>query len=224
MTTLTRYCSTCGILKPLDEFHRDAKRPHGRRESCKDCTVKRARESRASETADDKATEAERGRRRRAQARSLNWERVQQLLVEAVMWPPGPQAQDIGKQVEEMLAGAASKPLPRGGAPAAWDAIVDIRALIRATEDAQIAVECALLCERLDVVDHVLLPQAESAVAWADRQHSPKRVWQEAKRLLNSYHAEKRVLEKKIAAVKQRSAYTRAMKHLARKLRAMGVR
>lgn len=30
-------CTTCGETKPLDDFHRHAKSPQGRRSSCKNC-------------------------------------------------------------------------------------------------------------------------------------------------------------------------------------------
>lgn len=30
-------CSSCGAVKPLDEFHKDRNRPDGRRSACKAC-------------------------------------------------------------------------------------------------------------------------------------------------------------------------------------------
>jgi hypothetical protein len=221
---LTNYCATCGKLKPLAEFHVDSRKPHGHKETCAECTNGQDRQRYAEATPEQKAERITRARGRRANARSLNWERVQQLLIEAVLWGPSAQAQDIGKQIEDMSAGAASKPLPRGGAPAAWDAIIDIRDLIRRTDGAEIACEVALSCERLDVVKSVLMPQAEATVEWCKRQRSPRRETVTAKRLLNTFHAEQRVLERKIEALRKRASYCRAMEHMARKLHAMGVR
>lgn len=222
---MTLYCAVCGVLKPIREFHRDSGSPHGHKETCKACRSEQDRERRSDIQPEQKTVEAERSRRRRAAARSMNWDRVQQLLVEALLgFPPGAGAQDIGKQIDEMLAGAASKPLPRGGAPLAWDVAVDLRDVIRRTEGGALAVECALACERFDVVTHVLIPQAECAVAWAGREYTPRKLRKEAASLLNSYHAERRVLEKRIASLRQRAGYTRAMEHIARRFYALGVR
>lgn len=33
----TKTCANCGETKPLDDFHRHAKSPQGRRSSCKEC-------------------------------------------------------------------------------------------------------------------------------------------------------------------------------------------
>lgn len=33
----TKPCANCGETKPLDDFHRHAKSPQGRRSSCKEC-------------------------------------------------------------------------------------------------------------------------------------------------------------------------------------------
>lgn len=33
----TKNCSSCGILKTLEEFHKDRNRPDGRRSACKEC-------------------------------------------------------------------------------------------------------------------------------------------------------------------------------------------
>jgi hypothetical protein len=45
-----------------------------------------------------------------------------------------------------------------------------------------------------------------------------------SKRALNTLHAEARVLERKIEAIRKRASYSRGMEHLAVKLYAMGVR
>lgn len=221
---LTQYCATCGLLKPISGFHRDSQSAYGHKETCKECRNAQGRQRRADATPEEKAAEATRSRRRRMSSRSLNWERVNHLVIEAVLWSPSPQAQDIGKEVEAMLAGAAGKPLPRGGAPAAWDTIIDIRSVIKRTEGAELVVEVALASERLDVIKTVLIPQAEAGVAWCDRQHSPRLMRADSKRALNAVHAEQRVLDKRIGSLRQRAAYTRAMEHLAHRLYAMGVR
>lgn len=36
---MSKICSTCGVDKPLDEFHRDASRKDGHRNNCKQCSV-----------------------------------------------------------------------------------------------------------------------------------------------------------------------------------------
>lgn len=47
----TKTCTTCGETKPLDDFHRHAKSPQGRRSSCKNCVRAYDRARRAKERA-----------------------------------------------------------------------------------------------------------------------------------------------------------------------------
>lgn len=220
----TRYCNTCGVLKPLEAFRRNAAMVDGHEDICKECRNARDRARYSEMTTEERQARSERTRARAAR-RSLNWERVHQLLIEVILgFPQSAQAQDLGKQVEAMLAGAASKPLPRGGAPQAWDVAIDLRAIIRGTEGAQLAVECALALERLDVLTHVLIPRAEAAVAWTQRQHSSRRQRRDAASALNGFHAERRVLEKRTSVLRQMASYTRAMDYIARRFYAYGVR
>lgn len=226
MSNKTLYCNTCGKLKPLSEFRGDSRLPNGHRDTCKECRNAGDRE-RYEETPKEKRDQiVDRTRARRASAstRSLNWDRVHQILVEAVLWHPTSQAQDLEACIDALRAGHASKPLPKGGMPAAVDAIIDIRATIRRTEGAEAACKVALAGERLDVIEHVLLPQAEAAVAWTQRQHTPRREQFEAKRALNALHAEQRVLEREVKHTHKLSSYTSAMSFLARELYKLGVR
>ena len=34
---MSKTCTKCGVVKPLDDFHRDKRRPDGRRPDCKEC-------------------------------------------------------------------------------------------------------------------------------------------------------------------------------------------
>lgn len=47
----TKPCANCGETKPLDDFHRHAKSPQGRRSSCKECVRAQERARRAKERA-----------------------------------------------------------------------------------------------------------------------------------------------------------------------------
>lgn len=49
----TKTCTTCGETKPLDDFHRHAKSPQGRRSSCKNCVRARRAKERAHTRKDD---------------------------------------------------------------------------------------------------------------------------------------------------------------------------
>jgi hypothetical protein len=43
-TRSMKLCKTCGVVKPLDEFHRNKTRPDGRVYSCKPCTLTRVKQ------------------------------------------------------------------------------------------------------------------------------------------------------------------------------------
>ena len=34
---MSKTCTKCGVVKPLDDFHRDKRSPDGRRSDCKEC-------------------------------------------------------------------------------------------------------------------------------------------------------------------------------------------
>lgn len=68
----TKTCTACRETKPLDDFHRHAKSPQGRRGQCKDCV--RAKERARHHTRTDKQRDRKRAydRARRAKERAQN--------------------------------------------------------------------------------------------------------------------------------------------------------
>lgn len=225
---VTIYCTNCGELKPVSDFHKDSSRVHGIVEECKVCRCARSREHYAGLTDEQKkarhqaGAEAKRVRRKANRSRSLNWERVQHLVILGALWENTAEAADYEAMIED--ARVPSAPMSRGGAPASWDAMVEIRSIMRETKGIEVAVAVALKAERLDVIVHVLLPQAEASWEWARRQHRPKgEVWR-ARREINRLEAEKGVLEKAIEVLHHRPAYNGAMEFMARKFYARGIR